>query len=262
MRDRGGLRTSEGALFDSHCHLTDDAFAADLPDVLQRAHAAGVTAVTTIASNAADAENAIALAAVHASVWCTVGIHPHDADSAVRDFPRIRELAGSPGVVALGETGLDYHYDHSARDAQRAAFTQHLALAAETGRPVVVHSREAEADTLAALAGSGVRGVLHCFSGNEAMLEAALAAGWYISFGGMVTFRNWQGSALLRRVPVERLLLETDGPYLAPVPYRGKRNEPAYLPLTCVAAAGLRGEDAVELGRLTDRNARTFFGID
>jgi TatD DNase family protein len=251
-------------LFDSHCHLTDAAFAADLEDVLSRAQAAGINGIVTIASNADDAGAAWSLAGRHAAVWCTAGIHPHEASTAERDFGRIREAVTWPRVVAVGETGLDYHYDNSPRDVQRRSFTRHLELAAETGLPVVVHSREAEADTVAALraAGRAVRGVMHCFSGGTALLEAALERDWYVSFAGVITFRNFQGADLLRRVPLDRLLLETDGPYLAPVPHRGRRNEPAWLAATCAAAASLRGEDLTVLADASERNAHRFYRLD
>lgn len=251
-------------VFDSHCHLTDDAYAGDLADVLERARAAGVNGVVTIASNATDAAAALELADRHADIWATAGIHPHEATSAAADFERVRELVTRPRVVAIGETGLDYHYDNSPRDVQRQAFDRHLTLAAETGLPVVVHSREAEADTAAALtaAGPGVRGVLHCFTAGDALLDTALALGWYISFAGFVTFRRFDGADRLRRVPEDRLLLETDGPYLAPVPNRGKRNEPAWITHTCAAVAAFRGLDAERLGAATERNARRFYGLD
>ena len=250
-------------MFDSHCHLTDEAFAIDLDAVLARAAAAGVHGVVTIAANADDAGAAWALAERHPSVWCSAGIHPHEATSAERNFGRIREAIAWPRVVAIGETGLDYHYDNSPRDVQRRAFERHLGLAREIGLPVIVHSREADDDTIAALraAGEDVRGVMHCFSGGDELLDTALELGWYVSFAGVITFRKFDGHAKMRRVPPHRLLLETDGPYLAPVPYRGKRNEPAYLAATCEAAAAITGQDRSVLGAAIEANARTFYGL-
>jgi TatD DNase family protein len=252
-------------LFDSHCHLTDERFAPDVDAVLDRARAAGVAGVVSIASDADDATAAAALAARHADVWCTAGIHPHAAatgDASVR--ARVEALAGAARVVALGETGLDYHYDNAPRDMQRRLFGWHLELAARTGLGVVVHSRDAEEDTAAAVrsAAADVTGVLHCFTAGRALLECALEAGWYVSFAGLITFRNWTGTDLLQQVPADRLLIETDSPYLAPVPERGRRNEPAFVRHTCAAAAGVLGVDPAELALRTTRNARRFYGID
>lgn len=249
-------------MFDSHCHLTDDAFAEDLDAVLERAAAAGVNGIVTIASTAADAEAANRLAERHSNVWCTAGIHPHEASGAARDLPRLGSLLSLPRMVAVGETGLDYHYDNSPRDMQRRCFERHFELAAETGLPIVVHSRDANADTAAAVRSAhGVRGVLHCFTGDSALLDTALAEDWYIGFGGMITFRNWNGEDLLAQVPADRLLLETDGPYLAPVPHRGHRNEPAWVALICEAAARIRNETSADLGAVTERNARVFYRL-
>jgi TatD DNase family protein len=255
-------------LFDSHCHLTDPRFrgerADDVPGVLERARAAGLVGVVTIASDADDAATAATLASGYEQVWCTAGIHPHaaaSADDAAK--ARIETLVHGERAVAIGETGLDYHYDNAPRDVQRRLLDWHLALAERVGRPVVVHSREAEDDTAAAIRGvPGVRGVLHCFTGREPLLEGALDAGWYVSFAGLITFRNYDGAEQLRRVPDDRLLLETDSPYLAPVPERGRRNEPAFVAHTCRVAATLRGQDAEELGRLTTANAIRFYGLD
>lgn len=252
-------------LFDSHCHLSDERFAADVDAVIERARQAGVSGMVSIASDAADAAAAAALAEGHADVWCTAGIHPHAAatgDDGAR--ARIEALAAGARVVALGETGLDYHYDNAPRAIQRALFDWHLELAARTKLGVVVHSRDAEDDTAAAVrnAGPDVTGVLHCFTAGAALLRCALDAGWYVSFAGLITFRSWTGEELLRQVPADRLLIETDSPYLAPVPERGRRNEPAFVRHTCTAAAGMLGMDPEELALHTTRNARSFYGID
>jgi TatD DNase family protein len=252
-------------VFDSHCHLTDARFAADLDDVLGRARAAGVAGVVTIASNLADARAAAELAGAHADVWCSAGIHPHEAtDYSTAVLPVLEELLAAPRVVAIGETGLDYHYDNAPRAAQRQSFEAHLDLALRTGLPVVVHARSADADTAALIraAGPGVRGVLHCFAGQLPLLEAGLDAGWWVSFAGMISFRNYDGAHLVRAVPADRLLAETDSPYLAPVPHRGRRNEPAHVRHVVEAMARIRDENPAELAAATTRNARDFYGID
>lgn len=250
-------------LFDSHCHLTDDRFRDDVAAVLARARAAGLAGVVTIASDAHDAAQAATLAAAYDDVWCTAGIHPHaagSADAAARE--KVEALLAGARAVAVGETGLDYHYDNAPRDVQREVLDWHLGLAERTGKPVVVHSRDAEADTAAAIRGAPrVRGVLHCFTAGPELLDYALEAGWYVSFAGLITFRNFAGAEELRRVPDDRLLLETDSPYLAPVPERGKRNEPAFVVHTCRVAAALRGQDPDVLASLTTENARRFYGI-
>ena len=250
-------------MFDSHCHLTDEKLTPDLEDVLARARAAGVTGMVTIASDAADAGAAHALARDHDGVWSTAGIHPHVAGSATPDaLARVRTLVAQPDVVAIGETGLDYFYDNSPREVQRQLFAWHLELAATLGKPVVVHSRNADDDVIGLLRDApGVRGVLHCFSGGAPLLDTALAAGWFVSFAGPVTFRRFEGAELLRSVPDDRLLIETDSPYLAPDPHRGRRNEPAYLPHTCAAVARWRNQDAAAIADLTERNARACYGL-
>jgi TatD DNase family protein len=198
-------------------------------------------------------------------VASTAGVHPHDAagfDTA-RHLPAIRELLEA-GACAVGECGLDYHYDHSPRELQRRAFAAQLALAGELARPVVVHTREAEDDTRAMVGDAGrdgVRGVMHCFTGSAALAEVALDAGWMISFSGIITFRKWTDEALLRLVPDDRLLVESDSPYLAPVPNRGKRNEPAWVRHTVERLAAAREIDAESLGVLTARNAERLFGL-
>lgn len=253
------------SLFDSHCHLTAEAFAGDVDAVLERARHAGLVGIVTIASDAADARAALELARRHEDVWCTAGIHPHEAAAAhADDIERIHELLGEARVVAVGETGLDYHYDHSPRDVQRTLLDRHIALAADSGLPLIVHSRSAEDDTAAAVraaASAGVHGVLHCFAGDSALLDTALESGWWVSFAGMVTFRRFEGADLVRAVPDNRLLIETDAPYLAPVPVRGRRNEPAFVQHTCAAVATMRGTDAATLARLVTGNARAFYGL-
>jgi TatD DNase family protein len=191
-------------------------------------------------------------------------MHPHEASRwTAGDRARVRDLASDPRVVALGECGLDYHYDHSPRDVQRRVFDTHVELAAETGLPLVVHSRSADADTAAVLRGlpSGVRGVLHCFGGSDELLDAALPIGWHVSVTGLVTFKRFDGADWLCRIPEDRLMIETDAPYLAPVPHRGKRNEPAWVAEVALAVARHRGETAERVAEYTTRNAERFYGL-
>ena len=253
-------------MIDSHAHLADPAFDADRVEVLRRAHAAGVTGIICIGESPAAATRArdIAKSAKH-GVWWTAGVHPHDAASfeASRDLVAIRQHLDA-GAIAVGECGLDYHYDHSPREAQRDTFAEQLGLARETGKPVVVHTREAEDDTRALVSGAGrdgVRGVMHCFTGGHELARAALDAGWFVSFAGIITFKRWADDALLRFVPDDRLLVETDAPYLAPVPHRGKRNEPAHLPLTIARLALARGSTPEKIAAITEANARWLFGL-
>jgi TatD DNase family protein len=251
-------------MFDSHCHLTDAKFADDLDDALARAWAAGVSGMTTIASDVDDARAALALARTDRRIWCSAGIHPHVAQNArASDFTAITALAAEPEVVAIGETGLDFHYDNSPRDVQLRVFERQLAIAADTGLPVIVHSRSADEDTAAMLRGAaGVCGVLHCFAGGRRLLDAAIERDWYVSFAGLITFRNFADADLLRAVPQDRLLLETDSPYLAPVPHRGRRNEPAFIIETCRTAARLRDVTPWNLAALVTANARRFYGLE
>lgn len=251
---------------DSHAHLADPAFAGDRDLAVERARQTGAAAIVCIGESIARAREARDVAARHPGfVHFTAGVHPHDAadfDPAA-DERAIRELVAA-GAVAVGECGLDYHYDHSPRPLQRRAFAAQLAIAGDTGRPVVVHTREAEDDTRAMVeeAGKGgVRGVLHCYTGSHALAETALAVGWYVSFSGIVTFKRWEDDALIRLVPDDRLLVESDAPYLAPVPHRGRRNEPAWVSQTVAKVAAARGRPADEIGELSVANARRFFAL-
>lgn len=250
-------------VIDSHAHLTDERLFPDVEGVVERAREAGVEAVVTIGTYPDSSREAVALAARFANVYATVGVHPHSADQATdAAFAELRELAREPKVVGLGETGLDYFYDNAPRDAQRASFLRHLELARETALPLVVHTRSADADTADIIADApGIVGVLHCFSGGRALLERALEMGWYVSFSGMITFRKYEDADLVRAVPADRILVETDAPYLAPMPYRGKINEPAYVVHTALKAAEIRGEDPVEFAAATVRNTRTFYRL-
>lgn len=251
---------------DSHAHLADAAFDGDREDVVLRARAAGAQAVVCIGESLDAADRARALAARFSGfVFWTAGVHPHDASAfdAARDVPAIRAHLRA-GAVAVGECGLDAHYDHAARQAQHAAFAAQLELARETGRPVIVHTREAVDDTGAMLveaAARGVVGVVHCFTGPIELARTALDAGWYISFSGIITFKRWADEALLRHVPDDRLLVESDAPYLAPVPHRGRRNEPAWVAQTLERLAHVRAVDAESLGQQVIANARVLFGL-
>jgi TatD DNase family protein len=251
---------------DSHAHLADSAFAEDADDVIGRARARGAAAIVCIATTPDNADSAAALAERYPRfLYSTAGVHPHEAQAfdPLRDADRIRDRLHA-GAVAIGECGLDYHYDNSPRPQQRRAFAEQLAIGRETGKPVVVHTRDAVDDTAAMVreAGeAGVRGVLHCFTGPTELADAALAAGWYISFSGIVTFPRFSEDDLIRLVPDDRLLVESDSPYLAPVPNRGRRNEPAWVTLTVARVAAARGVESRALGSTTAANARRFFGL-
>lgn len=251
-------------MFDSHLHLTAEGFAGDVDAVISRARASGVTRFVTVASNPSDARAAVALARRHEGLYCTAGLHPHEAsefDEATT--AALAELLGEPEVVAVGEAGLDFHYDHAPRRSQLAAFEAQLDLAEEATLPIVVHSRSADEDMGSILRrrGASVRGILHCFTGGDVLLDAGLDAGWYVSFGGIITFGSFNAADALRRVPWDRLLIETDSPYLAPVPHRGKRNEPAFLSHTCARLGELRGVSAEAAAEYTSRAAAAFYGI-
>ena len=250
-------------LIDAHAHLADERILPEVEGVVERARAAGVAGIVSIATDAEDARTSLGLAERFADVWSTAGIHPHAADRASDEaFAAVRELVAHPKVVALGETGLDYHYDFSPRDVQREAFARHLELARETGLPVIVHAREADDDLRALLreAGRGTVGVLHSFSSGRELLEEALAMGWYASFSGMITFKKFDAQDLVRMVPADRIMVETDTPYLAPVPHRGKTNEPAFVVHTARRAAEIRGEDPDAFAARTLENTRRFYG--
>ena len=251
---------------DSHAHLADPAFDIDRDAVIERARQAGTAAVVCIGETIAAARRAGEIASAYPGFcYHTAGVHPHDAASfdGARDLDAVR-MEAARGAVAIGECGLDYHYDHSPRDKQRATFAAQLELAAELHLPVVVHTREAEDDTRELVqnaAAAGVRGVLHCYTGSATLAETALDGGWFVSFSGIITFKKWTDETLLQLVPSDRLLVESDSPYLAPVPHRGKRNEPAWVVLTVARLAATRGVEADALGRETARNARDLFGL-
>ncbi len=244
---------------DSHCHLDDRRFADDLDAVLERAAAAGVTRMLTIGTGDGppEVDRAVRLAERYPQLSATVGVHPHDAAKVtVETCADLRALAGHPKVVAFGEIGLDYHYDFSPRQTQRAVFIEQLGIAREANLPVVIHTREAWADTIAILREHGqLAGIMHCFTGTPQEAEEALALGLHLAFGGVTTFKTaGQVREALRLTPDDRLLIETDAPYLAPIPHRGKRNEPALMLETARVLAGARGTTVEEIGRITTAN--------
>ena len=251
---------------DSHTHLADPAFDHDREAVITRAREAGAHALVCIGESIEAAHRARAIARQHVGlVFWTAGIHPHDAATfdAARDIA-VLDCCLTEGAVAVGECGLDYHYDNAPRDAQRAAVRAQVALAARRMRPVVIHTRDAEDDTRALIAdaaAAGVVGVLHCFTGSAALAVYGIERGWYVSFSGIITFKKFTDDALLALVPPDRILVESDAPYLAPVPYRGKRNEPAWVPLTLARLARARNADPSELAAATVDNARRLFGL-
>lgn len=247
-------------LIDSHCHLNYKGLVEDQSAVLTRAREAGVGVMLNISTRENEWDAVLATAERNLDVWATVGIHPHEADAHPEvDTAKLVERARHPRVVGIGETGLDYYYDHSDRDRQKASFRAHIAAARETGLPLIVHTRDAEADTVDILTdemGKGAfKGVIHCFTASGAFADQALALGLYISISGIVTFKNARDlQETAARLPKERLLVETDSPFLAPVPHRGRTCEPAYVADTARFLAALRGEDLEELQAYTGRN--------
>lgn len=257
----------ELALIDTHCHLDEDAYGQDRDAVIQRAVDAGIVAMIAIGTTVRSSVAAVELAGRHPAVFASVGIHPnYAAQAAAGDWGEIEQLAGAPRVVAVGETGLDRYWDHTPIDQQRDYFERHLDLSRSTGLPFVVHCRDAEPDVLAVLdaaaAAGPLNGVMHSFCGSAETAARALAMGMHISFSGMLTFRrNESLRQLAATIPAERLLVETDAPYLSPTPHRDKRNEPAHVRFTADCLAGARGLLREELCQLTTRNARALFGL-
>jgi len=251
-------------LFDTHAHLHFPEFAGDFDAVLERARAAGVRRILTIGTDVATSRAAAAMAARTPDVWAAVGIHPHEAAEADEAaLAEIERLASAPRVVAIGETGLDYYYDHSPRDRQRTAFSRFIELAHAVGKPVVCHIRDAHDDARAILAAGRVADcVIHCFTGTPDDARAYAEMGCYVSFSGIVTYKTAQPLRdAVPLVPRDRLLIETDCPYLAPVPRRGKRNEPAFLPHTAEVVAHCAGMSFEELAAVTTQNACRVFGL-
>jgi TatD DNase family protein len=255
------------ALIDTHAHLDDRRLKVRLNDVLRSASGAGVVQIVAVATTAEDSDSLMTLAREHDGVHPSVGIHPNEAGEAKPgDWDRIVELASRPEVVALGETGLDRHWNRTPFEVQQDYFARHLELASETGRPVIIHSRDCHSDIVEQLArlGRPIRGVLHSFTGTWAEAEEILALGLHISFAGMLTFANKALDPLrdaASRIPIGRLLVETDSPYLSPHPFRGKDNEPARTAYTAAKLAEIRGIPLQELAEATTANARLLFSL-
>jgi TatD DNase family protein len=256
---------------DSHAHIEGSEFDADRNEVIQRALDAQVEVIVCVGNGDASQDShtaAFRIADENDFIYTTVGVHPHEArlfDEELR--ARLKELSEHPKVIAWGEIGLDYHYDNSPRESQREAFRAQLRMARERRLPVSIHTREAETDTLTILdeewTGAGLGGVIHCFTGTRTFAEAAVERGFLISFSGVVTFKKSEDlRETARSLPMDRILIETDSPFLAPVPYRGRRNEPAYVVETAKALAELRGTTTAEIGRETSVNFRRLFGLD
>ena len=253
-------------LIDTHCHLQDKRFAGDLEAVLDRAQEAGVAYALVVGSDLATSREACELAQKYPQLFAIVGVHPHDSKDADRaTFDEIRKLAAQERVVALGEMGLDYHYDFSPRKIQQRVFRYQIGLARELGLPIVIHDREAHADTMAILKeekAEEVGGVLHCYSGSWEMARECIKMGFYISIAGPVTFANAKKLVqVVENLPLEHLLVETDAPYLTPVPHRGKRNEPAYVRHVAEAIARIKGIAVEEVEEQTTANAIKLFGL-
>jgi len=253
---------------DSHAHIEGKEFDADREAVIQRALDAGVETIVCVGNGEVAADShaaAFRIAEQYPFIFTTVGVHPHEArllDDKL--YAQLMELSQHPKLIAWGEIGLDYHYDNSPRDVQREAFRKQLRMARERGLPVSIHTREAEADTLAILdqewKDSGLGGVIHCFTGTRSFAEAAVDRGFYVSFSGVVTFKKAEElRETARALPLDRILIETDAPFLAPVPYRGRRNEPAYVVETARAIAEIRGMSLVEIGTQTSENFKRLF---
>ncbi|MBM3533593.1 MAG: TatD family deoxyribonuclease [Alphaproteobacteria bacterium] len=252
-------------LVDSHCHLDFPELSAELDEVVARARRASIGLMVTIGTKLTEFDRVRAIAERYDDIYCSVGIHPHEAGSEPEaDAEKLARLAEHPKVVAIGETGLDYYYDHSPREAQARSFRVHVAAARMTGLPVIVHTRDADADTAAILAEEmekgAYTGLIHCFTSTRELAEKAVDLGLYISLSGIVTFKS---AASLQEVaawvPADRLLVETDAPYLAPIPMRGKRNEPAFVVHTAAKVAALRGVSVPELAAVTTDNVRRVF---
>jgi TatD DNase family protein len=253
-------------LIDTHAHLDSGQFAADLDAVIARAGDNGISHILTIGCDLASSRASVDIAAAHPTVYAAVGIHPHDAGEAdATGLEELRRLAGAPKVVAIGEIGLDFYRDRSPREVQRQSFRRQLCLAREVGLPVIVHDREAHAEVLQILReerASEVGGVLHCFSGDLAMARACIELGFYISFPGTITYpKNDAAREVVRALPVDQILVETDCPYLAPQAYRGRRNEPAFVRHTAEAIAAIKGLTVEDIARITTLNAFNLFGI-
>ncbi|MGB0934466.1 MAG: TatD family hydrolase [Alphaproteobacteria bacterium] len=252
---------------DSHCHVNNAYFPDDLKETLDRARAAKVSSFLNICTTLEEAPDIIKIAEQHDDMKCTVGVHPHEAGPAydAGDLENhLLRLAEHPKVIGLGETGLDYYYDHSPREKQQSAFRDHISAAKKTGLPLIIHTRDAEEDTIAILdeEKGNISGIIHCFSGSQDLADKSLALGFYISISGIVTFKKADElREIVKSVPMDRLLIETDSPYLAPVPFRGKRNEPAFVVHTAECIAELKGISVEEVAAVTSQNYKKLFSL-
>ena len=255
-------------LVDSHAHIQGSEFAADVAQVIEQARAVGVERIIVVggAGDLSNNDAALELAKSFSGLYATVGMHPHDAkEVSDKDLERLDELARNPQVVAVGETGLDFYYNHSPRQIQIELFCRFIHMARETGLPLVVHNREAQREVVELLRREGkgdLRGVVHCFTGNYEAAREILDMGFYLSFTGIITFKNADSLRdVVRKLPLNRVLVETDSPYLAPVPHRGKRNEPAHVRFVAQTIAAVRGISLEEVAEATSNNARSLFEI-
>jgi len=255
-------------LIDSHAHIQGPEFAQDVARVVEQARQAGVEKIIVVGGAGDLSSNgaAVALAKSHPGLFATVGMHPHDAKAvSEEDLERLKDLAQAPEVVAVGETGLDFYYNHSPRQIQMDLFCRFIHMARETELPLVVHDREAHHEVAELLRREGMgelRGVIHCFTGDYEAAKRFLDLGFYLSFSGIITFKNAEALRdVVRRLPLDRMLIETDSPYLAPVPHRGQRNEPAFVRFVAETVARVRGLTLEEVAEAATRNARGLFGI-
>lgn len=260
-------KTSAG-LVDSHAHIQGSEFAADVAQVIRQAQAAGVERIIVVggAGELSSNDEALAIATSYPGLFATVGMHPHDAKRVSdEDLKRLKELISDPKVVAVGETGLDFYYDHSPREIQIELFCRFIHMARQAGLPIVVHNREAQREVAELIRNEGkreLRGVIHCFTGDYEAARAFLDLGFYLSFTGIITFKNADSLRdVVRKLPLDRILVETDSPYLAPVPHRGKRNEPAFVRLVAETVAKIRRISLEEVAQATSLNAQRLFGI-
>lgn len=249
-------------LVDSHCHLNFADFADDLPQVVERAKKAGISKMVSICCKLGEFPDIAKIAETYDNIFCTVGVHPHSAEEYVKTtVDELEELAKHPKCVGIGETGLDYFYENSPREEQMHQFLQHIQASRKTGLPCIIHTRSADDDTIKVLQEQPkFPGLLHCFSTDHAVAEAALDAGLYISISGIVTFKKAEElRESVRKIPLDRLLVETDSPYLAPIPHRGERNEPAHTAITAQVVAELKGVSYEELAEITTNNFHRLF---
>lgn len=252
--------------FDTHAHLDDEQYSEDQETVIKRAYEAGVQLMVNVGYNVTSAQNTLELTQKFDFIYGAVGLHPHEAqDLNEKSLQILRQMAQRPRIVAIGEIGLDYYYDHSPRDTQHKVFREMIKLAREVGLPIIIHDRDAHEDTLRIVkeenAGE-IGGVFHCYSGSWPLAQEILELGFYLALGGALTFKNARKAVeVVREIPLEKLLIETDCPYLTPVPYRGKRNEPAYVIQVAEAIAAIKGLSVEKVARATLANGKRLFGI-